>query len=68
MLKTKERNPNAGFDRGYLATGAVLIAILAAGIRFDIVDIEVVLVMTVCLWLSVGAAMVISRFNDGRWE
>lgn len=70
MIKVKQRegNPNAGFDRGFLITGAVLFAILGIGVRFDIVDIQVILVMTVCLWMSVGAAMVIARFNDGRWE
>lgn len=68
METTQKRNPNVKFDLAYLGVGVVLIAIMAVGIQFDIIDIMVLMSMTISLWLSVGAAMVFSRFNGGRWD
>ncbi|MCL5015078.1 MAG: hypothetical protein M1493_14025 [Firmicutes bacterium] len=68
MLKSRESNPNRKFDQGFLGIGAILGALLALGIDTHTPDLLAVDVMTIALWLSVGAAMVISRFNQGRWE
>ena len=68
MLKSREKNPNRKFDWGFLCIGAVLGGLLALGIDTHAPDLLSVDVMTIALWLSVGAAMVISRFNQGRWE
>jgi hypothetical protein len=57
-----------GFDRGFLLLGAGLGILLALGLAFAVRDLVVVTVMTVLLWLSVGAVMVLSRVLGGRWE
>ncbi len=70
MLKSREKNPNPNrkFDQGFLFIGAILGGLLALGIDTHTPDLISVDVMTIALWLSVGGAMVISRFNQGRWE
>lgn len=61
-------NPHTGFDRGYLAVGAALVALMALGLHFHIMDLIDWDLMTLMLWLSVGGVMVMSRINGGRWE
>ncbi|AUW93140.1 hypothetical protein [Sulfobacillus sp. hq2] len=68
MERSSERNPNKKFDQGFLGVGLVLAGLLVLGVDTRTPDLITVDVMTIALWLSVGAAMVISRFNQGRWE
>lgn len=65
---TAEKNPNVRFDLGFLAVGAVLVGLLLLAVKAHLTNLKVVDVMTIALWMSVGGAMVISRFNQGRWE
>ncbi len=71
MLESRDKNtpnPNKKFDLGFLGIGGVLAALLVLGIDTHTPDLISVDVMTIALWLSVAGAMVISRFNQGRWE
>ncbi|AEJ39225.1 hypothetical protein TPY_1035 [Sulfobacillus acidophilus TPY] len=68
MPNPHDKSPTQGFDRGYGAIGALLLGLLFLSIKSQSAGLIALVLLTVMLWVSVGAAMLISRFNQGRWE